>query len=84
MQERTHRYKGFTIRLAVPDTIDAGERHGWVRISGPDTSVGVRFTPDWMQLSATVAQSEACLLAYATGLIDCEVAGGFGVDLELA
>ncbi|AOY91060.1 hypothetical protein BKK79_03945 [Cupriavidus sp. USMAA2-4] len=83
MQERTHRYKGFTIRLAVPDAIGVGDGHGWVRITGPDESVGVRFTPDWMQLPITIREIEACLLAYATGLIDSELAGGFGVDLEV-
>ncbi|WP_043345478.1 hypothetical protein [Cupriavidus basilensis] len=81
MHEKTLAYKGFTVKLAIPEAGATGGTHGSVQISGPETSIGVRFTPDWMQAPKTTEEAEAWLFAYAAGAIDCELAGGFGMDL---
>ncbi|MGN5480883.1 hypothetical protein ACTMU2_41775 [Cupriavidus basilensis] len=44
--------------------------------------MGVRFTPDWIRPPATPQEAENWLFAYAAGAIDCELAGGFGMDLS--
>jgi hypothetical protein len=44
--------------------------------------MGVRFTPDWPRPPVTLQEAEDWLFAYATGIIDCELAGGFGIDLK--
>lgn len=82
MHEREQSYKGFKVRLVIPDGANAGEHFGRVQISGSDQSVGVRFTPDWIQPPKTAEEAEAWLFAYAAGVIDCELAGGLGMDLK--
>jgi len=87
MHESEHSYKGFKVRLVMPDGVmpdgvNSGGHFGRVQISGPDQSVGVRFTPDWTQPPKTAEEAEAWLFAYAAGVIDCELAGGLGMDLR--
>lgn len=81
-------YKGFRIVIVMPDAMESGvsSSHGRVQISGPGQDIGVRtevrFTPDWSHSPATPQEAENWLFAYAAGAIDCELAGGFGMDLS--
>lgn len=88
MLERERSYKGFRIVICVPDAVALGTSNpnGRVQISGPGQDIGVRtgvrFTPDWSHPPATPQEAENRLFAYAAGVIDCELAGGFGMDLS--
>ncbi|WER44693.1 hypothetical protein CupriaWKF_10085 [Cupriavidus sp. WKF15] len=81
MLEKVRSYKGFQIVLFVPETNAPGKSNGRVRITGASLDVGVCFTPDWQHSPATSQDAEDWLFAYAAGAIDCELAGGFGMDL---
>lgn len=88
MPEHERSYKGFRIVIVMPDAMvpDASSSHGRVQISRPGQDIGVhtavRFTPDWSHSPATPQEVESWLFAYAAGAIDCELAGGFGMDLS--
>lgn len=88
MPEHERSYKGFRIVIFVPDAMAPGvsNSNGRVQISGPGQDIGVRtgvrFTPDWSHPPATPQEAEDWLFAYAAGAIDCELAGGFGMDLS--
>ncbi|MFS8979610.1 hypothetical protein [Cupriavidus necator] len=82
MHETKRSYKGFHIVLFVPDAIAPGKPSGGVLFTASDGSIGVRFTPDWPALPESVQQAEQWLFAYAAGVVDCELAGGFGIDLR--
>ncbi len=84
MPDRERSYKGFRIVIFVPDAMAPGasSSNGRVQISGPSRDMGVRFTPDWLHPPATPQEAENWLFAYAAGTIDCELAGGFGMDLS--
>jgi len=75
-------YKGYHIELLVPDVIEPGKPGGRVQIMASRDGIGVRFTPDWPRTPATLQEAEDWLFAYAAGIVDCELAGGFGVDLR--
>ncbi|WP_439682522.1 hypothetical protein [Cupriavidus oxalaticus] len=51
-------------------------------LTAPDGGLGIRFTPDWPNAPASPQQAEEWLFAYAAGIVDCELAGGFGIDLH--
>jgi len=80
MLEKKRSYKGFHIALFVPENIEPGKTNGRVHIISSAADVGVRFTPDWPEPPATSQEAEAWLFAYAAGIIDCELAGGLGID----
>ncbi|CAG9166030.1 hypothetical protein LMG23992_00670 [Cupriavidus laharis] len=82
MLERERSYKGFRVLLFVPEAMAPGASNGRVQITGPNGDIGVRFTPDWLHPPETPQQAEEWLFAYAAGIIDCELAGGFGMDLS--
>jgi hypothetical protein len=82
MHETKRFYKSFHIVLFVPDDVAPGKSGGRVHLTAPDGSVGIRFTPDWPAAPASVQQADEWLFAYAAGIIDCELAGGFGIDLR--
>jgi hypothetical protein len=68
--------------LFVPDATAPGKPSGGVLFTAPDRSIGVRFTPDWRALRGSVQQAEEWFFAYAAGVVDCELVGGFGIDLR--
>jgi len=80
--ETRRSYKGFHIVLCVPDTVEPGKSCGRVDLTAPDGGLGIRFTPDWPNPPASPQQAEEWLFAYAAGIVDCELAGGFGIDLH--
>lgn len=82
MHESKRSYKGFHIALFVPERIEPGRPSGRVQIMAPNEDMGIRFTPDWPHAPAAPEALEEWLFAYAAGIIDCELAGGFGVDLR--
>jgi len=82
MLPKDRSYKGFHIALFVPDTIEPGKSNGRVQIMARNEDMGVRFTPDWPLSPVTLQEAEDWLFAYAAGIIDCELAGGFGIDLR--
>ncbi|SOZ40915.1 hypothetical protein [Cupriavidus neocaledonicus] len=82
MTEAQCSYKGFQIVLCVPDTVVPGTPCGRVELKAPDGTLGIRFTPDWPDPPASLKQAEEWLFAYAAGIVDCELAGGFGIDLH--
>jgi hypothetical protein len=82
MLERKRSYKGFHVALFVPEVIEQGTPNGRVQISARNDDLGIRFTPDWSHPPATLQEAEDWLFAYAAGIIDCELAGGFGIDLR--
>ncbi|WP_455289726.1 hypothetical protein [Cupriavidus necator] len=82
MQETRRFYKGFHIVLFVPEDMELGTTSGYVHILSSGADVGVRLTPDWPEFPTTSQESQAQLFAYASGIIDCEHAGGFGIDLS--
>ncbi|MCY1220687.1 hypothetical protein D3C81_776760 [compost metagenome] len=82
MLERKRSYKGFHVALFVPEVIAQGKPSGRVQISTRNEDMGIRFTPDWSRPPATQQEAEDWLFAYAAGIIDCELAGGFGIDLR--
>lgn len=82
MLEKKRYYKGYHIALFVPEAIEPGRPNGRVQIMATREDMGVRFTPDWPIAPATLQAAEDWLFAYATGIIDCELAGGFGIDLR--
>ncbi|WP_240746046.1 MULTISPECIES: hypothetical protein [Cupriavidus] len=51
-------------------------------LTAPDGGLGIRFTPDWPSPPASPQQAREWLFAYAAGIVDCELAGGFGIDLH--
>jgi len=82
MHETKRSYKGLHIVLCVPDATAPGKPSGGVLFTAPDRSIGVRFTPDWRALRGSVQQAEEWFFAYAAGVVDCELVGGFGIDLR--
>ncbi|MBP0622436.1 hypothetical protein [Cupriavidus consociatus] len=82
MLEKKRSYKGFHVALFVPELIEQGKPNGRVQISAGNEDIGIRFTPDWSHPPATQKEAEDWLFAYAAGIIDCELAGGFGIDLR--
>lgn len=82
MHEAKRSYKGFQIILFVPDAIAAGHPGGSIHIGAPEGGIGIRFAPDWPAPPESVEQAESWLFAYAAGIVDCELAGGFGIDLR--
>ncbi|KWR90242.1 hypothetical protein [Cupriavidus sp. IDO] len=75
-------YKGFHVALFVPEVIEQGKPNGRVQISARNEAMGIRLSPDWPHPPATLREAEDWLFAYAAGIIDCELAGGFGIDLR--
>jgi|GEM_PF-5078729 hypothetical protein len=82
MPIRQRTYKGFHIELSLPETIEPGKSNGRVQIMPSAEDMGVRFTPDWPRAPATLQEAEDWLYAYAAGIVDGELAGGFGIDLS--
>lgn len=82
MHETKRSYKGLHIVLCVPDATAPGKPSGGVLFTAPDRSIGVRFTLDWRALRGSVQQAEEWFFAYAAGVVDCELVGGFGIDLR--
>ncbi|MBB3010053.1 hypothetical protein [Cupriavidus alkaliphilus] len=82
MTEARRSYKGFHIVLCVPDTVEPGKPCGRVELKAPDGGLGIRFTPDWPDRPENLKAAEEWLFAYAAGIVDCELAGGFGIDLH--
>jgi len=75
-------YKGYGICCVMPETPCSGSVFGHVQILPPGANVFASFTPDWPATPRTAAQAEAWLLAYAAGVIDCDLAGGLGPSLR--
>ncbi|AOZ04190.1 hypothetical protein BKK81_32855 (plasmid) [Cupriavidus sp. USMAHM13] len=82
MPTRRRFYKGFHIELSFPEVTEPGRSNARVQIMPSTGGMGVRFTPDWPCPPASLQEAEDWLFAYAAGLVDCELAGGFGIDLR--
>ncbi|MCA3183701.1 MULTISPECIES: hypothetical protein [unclassified Cupriavidus] len=76
MNTVSHNYRGFHVTLR-PDPV-----HPEVRILSRDDDMGVCFTPRWGALAPVASETKQWLQGYAAGLIDCELAGGFGILLR--
>jgi len=82
MQGISRMYKGYHLSLFLPERTEPGKTNGRVHITSGEADIGIRFTPDWPQPPTTPQQAEEWLFAYAAGIIDCELAGGLGIDLR--
>lgn len=76
MNAVSYNYRGFHVTLR-PDPV-----HPEVRILSRDDDMGVCFTPRWGPLAPVASETKQWLQGYAAGLIDCELAGGFGILLQ--
>ncbi|SDP72049.1 hypothetical protein SAMN04488595_11815 [Ralstonia sp. 25mfcol4.1] len=76
MNTVTYTYRGFHVTLRT-DAV-----HPEFRILAPDDDMGVSFTARWDALAPTASEAQQWLQGFAAGLIDCELAGGFGILLQ--
>ncbi|WP_061958543.1 hypothetical protein [Cupriavidus pauculus] len=76
MRNKTFSYRGFHVMLHFD-----GEA-SFAQIMSPNEDAGVRFAPKWAVQPSTAQEAEQWLRAYTAGLIDCELAGGFGILLN--
>lgn len=76
MRTKSFSFRGFHVTLRAEGGVS------FVQIMAPNEDAGVRFSPSWTAKPASDKELEQWLMAYAVGLIDCELAGGFGILLN--